>query len=312
MNYTENVSQEACTAAGYLYANCTNKRDEVSIGGMDHGGYELTCTSSTQEVRESCALELINADRPADASAAGFEDFLAEQGTFFGRHDLAHDADNNAETVFLWNVTEDGKVDGLMGYNGMVSWMAWGIENRGGGLRGMSGASVIFGISFQDTEFPGLGGTVQEYMIDHEQSRFSFWNAPYPSPATTDTEMLSQGGYTVMKFKTDAIFGESLNITSGSNRLIWAYRASSYMHVGRDSYHETCDGLTRTRGRGGGADYPWVMDFQSPSAPTTTTTSTVAEDTTTTTSTVAGEVSAAGTSASGVAASAVAAYLLFS
>merc|ERR1719433_2567570 len=179
MNYTETVSQEACTAAGYLYANCTNRRDEVSIGGKDHGGYELTCTGSTQEVRESCALELINADRPDDASAAGFEDFLAEQGTFFGRRDLSYDADGNPDVVFLWDVTDDGKVDGLMGYNGMVSWMSWGIESIGGGLRGMKGAQVIFGISSEDTEFPDLQGTVQEYSIDHEQSRFRFWNEPY-------------------------------------------------------------------------------------------------------------------------------------
>lgn len=278
MNYTENVSQETCTDAGYLYANCTNLRNEVSIGGKDHGGYGLTCTNSTQPVRESCDLELISADRPDDANAAGFENFLKAQGASFGRRDLSHDADGNPDVVFLWDVTDDGKIEGLMGYNGMVSWMAWGIENMGGGLRGMKGAQVIFGISSEDTEFPALQGTVKEYTIDHEQSRFSFWNEPFASPATTDVEMLSQGGYSVMKFKTDAICGVPLNITSGSNRLIWAFRASSYMHIGRDSYHEACDGNTRTRARGGGADHPWDLDFQIPAATTGRTTQAPEDD----------------------------------
>jgi len=265
MNYTEAVSQEACTGAGYLYANCTNRRDEVSIGGKDHGGYELTCTNSTQPVRASCDLELINKDRPSNANAAGFEAFLANQGSFSGRNDLSEDAEGNPDVVFLWDVTDDGKVEALMAYNGMVSWMSWGIENLGGGLRGMKGAPVIFGISSEDTEYPALQGTVQEYKIDHDESRFRFWKEPYPNPATTDAGMISQGGYTAMKFKTDAIYGVKLNITSGSNRLIWAYRASSYMHVGKDSYHEACDGNTRTRGRGGGANDPWDLDFNIPS-----------------------------------------------
>merc|ERR1719277_2513575 len=149
----------------------------------------------------------------------------------------------------------------------MVSWISWGIENQGGGKRGMQGAPVIFGVSAEDTEFPDLQGTVQEYNIDHSQSRFRFWNEPYSSPATTDVEMLSQGGYSAMKFKTDAIYGVPLNITSGTNRLVWAFRSSSYMHVGRDSYHEGCDGMTRTRGRGGGENNPWVMDFQNGTDP---------------------------------------------
>jgi hypothetical protein len=67
--------------------------------------------------------------------------------------------------------------------------------------------------------------------------------------------------YTALKFTTNSIFGKSLNVTSGSNRMIWAIRASSYMHIGKDSYHEGCDGLTRTRYRGGGSTFPWSIDF---------------------------------------------------
>lgn len=258
MNFTTEKGPEVCAAKNSGF-NCTNGRDEISIGGMHHGAYDIKCTNSTQLVRENCELTQINADRPADASAAGFEAFIGNQGSYAGRHNLLLDADNKTEVSFLWNVVDE-KVQGMLAYNGKVSWIAIGTENIGGGLRGMKGSHTILGLSSADQEFPGLVG-VHEYKIHDEESRFEKWNTPYGSPVTTGTALISQNGYTALKFTTNSIFGKSLNVTSGSNRMIWAIRASSYMHIGKDSYHEGCDGLTRTRYRGGGSTFPWSIDF---------------------------------------------------
>merc|ERR1712107_306804 len=74
--------------------------------------------------------------------------------------------------------------------------------------------------------------------------------------------MIEENCYTAMQFTTDSIFGQALNITAGANRMIWAARTSTLMHVGKDSYHEGCDGEERTRNRGGGRKELLVIDFR--------------------------------------------------
>jgi len=145
------------------------------------------------------------------------------------------------------------------------------------------GASVIFGISPSDNEFPDHKGAVKEYTIDDTHSRFGDWNDASMPPALENEEYSEENCHTIMKFTTSSISGESLNMT-GSNRLIWALRASTYMHIGKDSYHEFCtsnDDEGRKRGRGGGAKHPWIVDFENTTwvermtmTPTTTTTPT--------------------------------------
>lgn len=250
--------ESTCSVGEHL--NCTNRRDEISIGGVHHGDYDLRCTASTQEVRGNCELEQINADRPNTCSATGFEAFVTELGDYEGRHDLTNDANGDPEVIFKWKVA-DGKVDGMMAFNGKLAWMAMGIENLGASKNGMQGAPVILGMSANDEEMSTLAGKVREYKIHDDESRLRNWNTPYSTPAVSDSEMVEESCYSAMKFTTDSIFGETLNITSGENRFIWALRASTYMHIGKDSYHEGCAGETRTRYRGGGAANPWIVTF---------------------------------------------------
>jgi hypothetical protein len=167
--------------------------------------------------------------------------------------------------VFVWRIASDllngtAAIEGSLLFNGQVSWIALGLENLGGDHNGMNGGKVVMGISSQDGEHPGLLG-VHEYRIHDQRSSFESWKAPYATPATCNTSLVSEGGYTAMHFKTNSIYGQPLNITSGSNRFIWAVRASSYMHIGKDSYHEGCKGGTRVRYRGGGQEHPWVVNF---------------------------------------------------
>jgi len=264
MNYTPAANPASCAAQGNAVVKCTNRRDEVS-NGYHHGDYAPRCTNSTQPVRASCSLPQVNANRPARATASGFEAFLARQGSFTGRHDLLLDVQGAPEVVFAWRIANDlvngtAAIEGVLAFNGQVSWMAWGLENQGGYHNGMNGGVVVMGISSQDAEYPSLLG-VHEYRIHDRSSGFDFWKTPYATPATCNALVVSEGGYTAMHFKTNSIYGLPLNIMSGPNRLIWAIRASSYMHVGKDSYHEGCRGGTRVRYRGGGQLNPWVVDF---------------------------------------------------
>lgn len=249
--------------------NCTNNRDEISAEGNHHGSYYLRCTAkdNTQLVRSNCdaSFDRLNVGKAATCTAEGFEAFVhASLGGYGGRHDLGVDLNGDAEVVFKWNV-KNGKVEGALAFNGKAAWLAMGLRNRAedAGKYGMLGSKVIFGVSSQDTEFPNATGTIKEYKIHDKQTRFDFWNTPYAGDSTLDTtEMIEENCYMAMKFTTDAIFGEALNISSGTNQLVWSIRASTYMHVGKDSYHEGCNGEERTRYRGGGRKQPWIVDFQ--------------------------------------------------
>jgi len=265
MNFTEVAN--TCATQGKTW-NCTNRRGEISYEGKHHGDYNLRCTAktNTQLVRSNCdaSFDRLNVGKAPSCSAAGFEMFLdSTLASFAGRHDLAMDPSGEAEVVFKWNVA-NGKVEGAMAFNGKVAWLAIGLENlaKDSGKYGMMGANVILGISSQDTEFVNLTGTVQEYKIHDQQSRFSKWNSPAVNASLESAEMIEENCYTAMKFTTGAIAGEALRVTSGTNRLVWAVRASTYMHVGKDSYHEGCNGEERTRYRGGGRNAPWIIDFQ--------------------------------------------------
>jgi hypothetical protein len=261
--------------------NCTNLRDEISHG-KHHGGYDLRCTAktNTQLVRGNCdaSFDRLNVGLPTSCTALGYEAFLnSTLAGYAGRHDLKLDQNGKPEVVFKWSVV-DGKVEGAMAFNGKVAWLSLGLENlaEDSGKYGMMGAKVIFGISSHDKEFPNHTGTVQEYKIHDYSSRFDSWKTPIKPASLESTAVIEENCYTAMKFKTDAIAGEVLNVTSGTNRLIWAARTSTYMHVGKDSYHEGCSGDERTRYRGGGRNAPWMIDFQD------TTTVTLAPKVTTT------------------------------
>jgi len=277
MNYTVEATPDTCTAQG-TELKCTNARDEVS-NGNHHGAYAPRCTNSTQPVRGSCELTLINSGLPSSCSATGFEAWVeANAAGFTGRWDLSADAAGDAQVVFKWRVSA-GKVEGFLAFNGKASYISLGIENVGAKKNGMMGAPVIFGISNDDTEHPDNVG-VFEYTISDTQSRFSRWNTKHASPSLTNSEMLSENCYAAMRFTTDKISGVPLNISSGSNRLIWALRASSYMQVGKDSYHEGCYNGERVRFRGhlSGIDFQDVT-HRAVSASTSTTVGTTVSTT---------------------------------
>jgi hypothetical protein len=262
-----NFTQVASDCAGQSMAwNCTNARDEISPKGMHHGNYDLRCTSesNTQMVRGNCdaVFPRLNVDKHSSCTASGFESFLQSScGTHDHRQNLKLDENNAPEVVFMWSIV-NGKVSGTMAFNGKASWLAVGAENleEDSGKYGMMGARVIFGISSQDTEFPSHTGTVKEYRIHDKVSRFEGWQTPLSPSALENTAMIEENCYTAMSFTTDSIYGESLNIT-GTNRMIWAARTSTYMQIGKDSYHEGCSGTERTRYRGGGRNSPWIVNF---------------------------------------------------
>jgi len=262
MNYTDEVNPDACSAKGYGF-NCTNARDEVS-GGYDHGNYYPRCSNSKQPVRPNCALEHINRQPSGQCTPQGFEEFVQKHAAGMdGRHTLqVSEVDNvTAEVTFHWTV-EGNKIRGLMAYHRVASWIAWGITNPSDKNHyGMNGAAVMVGINPDDNEYPTLSGTVQEYLIHDYLSAFDAWNTPCTEPSTVDSSFIKEACYSAISFTTNRLFGRPLNISSGLNNLIWSIRSSTFMHVGKDSYHEGCDGMTRLRQRGGGTRAPWIVNF---------------------------------------------------
>jgi len=257
MNHTPEANPQTCEAEGSTL-KCTNLRDEVS-DGMNHGSFAPSCSNSTQSVTESCKLPQMNAARPSTCGKAGFDAFVGIQGAGLeGRRDLS------AQLVLRWSVTAEGKVKGMLAFDGKVSWMALGLEFQGGLNNGMNGGHVIMGISSDDGEYPRLAG-VKEYTISRTTNAFSAWNEPHTNErygALTEAEFTSQGCYSAMKFTTASIGGVPMNITSGSNRMIWAVRSSSYMSVAKESFHEGCVDGAAVKLSGGGSREPWIMDFR--------------------------------------------------
>ena len=68
---------------------------------------------------------------------------------------------------------------------------------------------------------PSEPPTVQEYVIDPENSAFRHWKTPYASPSLTAASYETTGCYTAMSFRTSSISGQPLNL-GGHDGFIWA------------------------------------------------------------------------------------------
>merc|ERR1712127_299467 len=152
------------------------------------------------------------------------------------------------ETYIMWSVT-DGEFDAKMIHKGLAGWMAFGIANPGGAHNGMNGAKIVMGRNVD-----GASTTVAEYKIAEYSSAFRHWKTPYSSPSLSMTSMNVGGCISEMTFKTASIYGEDLNLTSGTNKLIWGLTHLDYpvdTFGGYSGYHTAAGGFSaRSRVRG--------------------------------------------------------------
>eukprot|EP00930_Biecheleria_cincta_P076761 TRINITY_DN6397_c0_g1_i5.p1 TRINITY_DN6397_c0_g1~~TRINITY_DN6397_c0_g1_i5.p1 ORF type:complete len:677 (+),score=113.11 TRINITY_DN6397_c0_g1_i5:110-2140(+) len=253
MNFTDDVSPQACAAKSFGF-NCTSQFDQIYLPKDGHGDYNLACTNST---------ELVSARPPVEqptAACRGWQDLVSDP-SYTHRVTLSHN-----ETYFLWNVEGDGKtVHGKMIHRGLVGWLALGIENIGGEHNGMNGASVVMGHNLQGSSRIG------EYRIHKSMTAFRHWKEPLDPPALADAAMTLTNCYSSMVFKAQTIYGKPLNVSSGTDRLIWALSRNAYVtdnYGGYAPYHtdEVGDPSQRTRFRG-----KVHLDFTSGAMLTTTT-----------------------------------------
>jgi len=233
MDFSDTVSPDVC-AARDLGFNCTSQFDQIYREQDGHGDYNLACTNST---------ELVSPRPPVvqpTGTCAGWEAMVSDAG-FAHRVALVPD-----ETYFLWNVAGD-EVHGKMVHNGLVGWMAIGLENVGGHHNGMNGARIVMGHNE-----PGTAPTIGEYRIHERMTAFRHWKTPLAAPALRDASMTLTACFSSIEFTTGSIYGMGLNVTEGTNRMIWGLTHNAYVTSdfgGYAAYHSAADGDRAQRPR---------------------------------------------------------------
>jgi len=204
MDFTAEASPDVCASQNKGF-NCTSQFDQIYRAQDGHGDYNLKCTNSKSFV----------APRPVVAQPTGScTGFAAMHDDAAYAHRIALVPD---ETSFLWNVKGD-EIEGKMIHNGLVGWLAIGTGKISGGSHSpMNGGSVVMGLND-----PDAGPSIGEYRIHERHTAWRHWKTPLSPTALTDASMAVTSCYTSIAFKTKSIYGVPLNVTSGSNLLIWA------------------------------------------------------------------------------------------
>lgn len=227
MSFTETATPGVCAAKNTGF-NCVDQFDKIYREQDGHGDYHPSCTNSTTFVTPRPSVE-----QPT-STCHGWQDLVSDP------HYAHRVALVPNETYFLWNVVDDD-LEGKMVHNGLVGWLAIGIENVGGKHNGMNGARIVMGHNNPDSsEVPSIG----EYNIHEMSSAFRTWKTPLSPSALANAEMTLTGCFSIMAFKAKTIYGTPLNITSGTNRLIWALTHGAYVTAdfgGYAAYHSAAD-----------------------------------------------------------------------
>jgi len=229
VNFTEEVSPEACSVQN-LGFQCVNQFDQVYVSG--HGDFHPECTNSTTPVTPRPPVE-------QPEGCTGFADLISD-AAYANRVALVVD-----QTYFLWNVVDD-KIEGKMVHNGLVGWMAMGLENVGGHHNGMNGAHIVMG-----RNIPGEAPSIGEYQIHPYATAFRNWKTPLNPSDLQDATMEVTDCFSSIAFKTATIYGRPLNVTSDSNIMIWALTHLDYPtddFGGYSGYHSAADGDRDKRG----------------------------------------------------------------
>eukprot|EP00971_Amphidinium_carterae_P182882 3629235-Amphidinium_carterae.1 len=206
-------SPDACAAEG-LEFNCTSQWDQLWLPEHGHGDFNPACTNST-----SLVTPLPIVPQPSETDdCTGFME-LVNDNSYAHRTELSENV-----LYMLWNVVGDA-VEVKMVHNGRAGWLSVGI-NMGGGQGGMYGAHIVMGQYNPDSSEPL---TVEEYRIHDSLSAYRHWKTPYSPSALTETMMSVTECYSTMAFKTGSIYGEALNVTSGTNKLIWGLTQNAYV-----------------------------------------------------------------------------------
>jgi len=255
MNYTSTLNPSSC-AAQSLGFQCVSQFGQIYREG--HGDYFPACTNATEYVTPRPSVAQPSSTCP------GWQGLVSDS---YYAHRVALVQD---ETYFLWNVVGN-KVEGKMIHKGLVGWLAIGIENQGGGHNGMNGARIVMGLNN-----PQVGQSIGEYRIDETKTAYRHWKTPLNPSALRDASMTLTACSSSMTFKTGTIYRQSLNVSGGTNRLIWALTHNAYVTEdfgGYAAYHAsvTGDRNLRTKFRGHvHLDFVGGREIATTTTPTTT------------------------------------------
>jgi hypothetical protein len=226
------TSADACLNQD-LQLLCINPRRQIS-DGMSHGDYYPGCADAGVNEEDSAYPTLPEYPRPEDSCTAElYEAYSNSDG-----YDHVYELNGNA--TFMWSV-ENNTVSGRLVFDGLFGWIAFGFANVGGGLNGMLGATIIMAQPGGNyTAASGLDlnldPTVEEYVIDPEDSAFRHWMTPVTSVSRkqqdsatglSSYEVDSSDCFTSLYFDTASIHNMEFNLT-GSDELLWAANGQDY------------------------------------------------------------------------------------
>eukprot|EP00238_Polyblepharides_amylifera_P010688 CAMPEP_0196581494 /NCGR_PEP_ID=MMETSP1081-20130531/33998_1 /TAXON_ID=36882 /ORGANISM="Pyramimonas amylifera, Strain CCMP720" /LENGTH=611 /DNA_ID=CAMNT_0041901747 /DNA_START=266 /DNA_END=2101 /DNA_ORIENTATION=+ len=233
MDYTEDVHEQACADQG-KDLKCVSQRDEIWKPADSHGDYNPMCTDSNANVTVEPSIP----PRP-NTCGPGFEAFVGS-----GNYTNSQTFGFAQDTVILWKVVGD-KIHIKMAYNGIAGYLAVGFRSWDNNVshKGMNGAHIVHGVYDPDplmgwtteptwrSPAPFVGTSVQERIIDHDESAFRHWMAAFTPASLEDSSIEVTDCYTSMTFITDTIAGQKFNMTDGNttNHMIYAVHKDTWV-----------------------------------------------------------------------------------
>jgi hypothetical protein len=157
--------------------------------------------------------------------------------------------------ILYWSVVDDTMVDGMISYNGLLGYLAFGFAGPNASTNAMFGATIMMGKASSvynathgfDFDFDPV---VEEHVIGTETA-YRHWQSPVTTSLSRQSETLvtvvsDPSSYVVedvfcftsISFRTAGIFNRTFNI-SGTDRMIWSANGED-MFAG---YHGTSRGI---------------------------------------------------------------------
>jgi hypothetical protein len=234
------VSADICAQQG-LDLWCINPRGQ--LWDNTHGDFFPGCidAANAENATEFPRLPNYPRDNETACTAETFQRFL--QNNQESAYD--HSVDLDGVAVFEWTVLENNVIRGRLAYDGLFGYLALGYPSVGGGKNGMHGAEIIMAIPGGNYDAAigfdlTIAPTINEYVIDPEQSSFRFWDTPV-STADTNVSTSARNGntlddaygidyddcFTAITFESTGFHGKPFNV-SGTDHFIWAANDEDY------------------------------------------------------------------------------------
>jgi hypothetical protein len=142
----------------------------------------------------------------------------------------------NGGTLF-WSVIDNQFVDGMLSYDGLLGFLAFGFAGSPEWPNAMSGATILMAkpssvysasLGFDLSSLEDAEPVVEEHVIDPEWFAFRHWATPVTAVSRSESSVygVEEGDcFTFMTFQTTGIFNRTFNLSGeggGTDRMIWS------------------------------------------------------------------------------------------